>query len=110
MHKLCRIDPARGHEIHQRVEEFARVLKITPGVRAVYVYGSYVSGELHEGSDIDLVVVADFPEPFLGRIARVLAMTDLPIEPLVYTEAEFQQMQADGNPLVREVLQTGRRL
>ena len=76
----------------------------------MYVYGSYVTGELHEGSDIDLVVVADFPDPFLERIARVMAMTDLPIEPLVYTEAEFQEMVAGGNALVCEVLRSGRQL
>ena len=57
-----------------------------------------------------MVVVADFPEPFLERIARVTAMTDLPIGPLVYTETEFQEMVASGNPLLREVLETGRRL
>ncbi len=76
----------------------------------MYVFGSFVTGDLHEGSDIDLLVVADFPEPFLDRIARVLAMTDLPIEPLVYTQAEFRAMRERGNPLVREVLETGTRL
>ena len=110
MQKLRRMDPARGDEIRRSVEEFAGTLKRTRGVEAVYVYGSYVTGELHEGSDIDMVVVADFPEPFLERIVRVLAMTDLPIEPLVYTEAEFQAMREGGNPLVREVLETGTRL
>lgn len=110
MHKLCRLDPARSDEIRRSVEEFAAVLKRTPGVRAVYAYGSYVRGDLHEGSDIDLMVVADFPEPFLERIARVLGMTDLPIEPLVYTQAEFQEMRASGNALIREALETGRQL
>ena len=110
MHKLRRIDPARGDEIRRSVEEFAGALKSTPGVRAVYVYGSYVTGELHEGSDIDMVVVADFPEPFLDRIARVMAMTALPIEPLVYTTAEFEAMRDGRNPLISEVLRTGRQL
>jgi len=56
------------------------------------------------------MVVADFPEPFLDRIGRVLAMTDLPIEPLVYTTAEFEAMRNGGNPLIGEVLRTGRQL
>jgi len=110
MLKLRRLDPARGDEIRRRVEEFAERLKATPGVRAVYAYGSFVAGDLHEGSDIDLMVVADFPEPFLDRIGRVLAMTDLPIEPLVYTTAEFEAMRNGGNPLIGEVLRTGRQL
>ena len=110
MHKLRRIDPARGDEIRRSVEEFAGTLKRTRGVKAVYVHGSYLREDLHEGSDIDMVVVADFPEPFLERIVRVLAMTDLPIEPLVYTEAEFQEMVAGGNALLCEVLRSGRQL
>ncbi len=69
-----------------------------------------MTGDLHEGSDIDMVIVADFPEPFFERIARVMAMTDLPIEPLVYTRAEFADMKARGNPLIHEVLETGKRL
>jgi len=31
-------------------------------------------------------------------------MTDLPIEPLCYTEAEFEGMKNRGNPFVKEIL------
>ncbi len=67
-------------------------------------------GQRHEGSDIDLVIVGDFQERFHERIGRILALTDLPIEPLVYTREEFEAMKKGGNPFIKEVLATGRAL
>jgi len=31
-------------------------------------------------------------------------MTDLPIEPLCYTESEFETMKKSNNPFVKEIL------
>jgi hypothetical protein len=31
-------------------------------------------------------------------------MTELPIEPLCYTEKEFEEMKRKGNPFVKEIL------
>ena len=33
-----------------------------------------------------------------------LEMTDLPIEPLCYTEKEFEEMERKGSPFVNEIL------
>jgi len=33
-------------------------------VKEVYLYGSFVKGEIHEDSDIDLIIVGDFKELF----------------------------------------------
>lgn len=46
-------------------------------------------------------------KPFLERIKMVLDLTDLPIEPLVYTNQEFSKMVNDNNPLIVNVLETG---
>ena len=59
---------------------------------------------------MDLVIVGDFRERFLDRIGRILDLTDLPIEPLVYTREEFEQMKQSGNPFIRTVLATGMKL
>ena len=61
-------------------------------------------GGIHEGSDIDLVIVGDFRERFFERIGRILELTDLPVEPLVYTPEEFEAMKASKNPFIEEVL------
>ena len=70
----------------------------------ILVYGSHARGDVHEGSDIDLLVVGDFQDRFHQRTVSVLEMTDLPVEPLCYTESEFQSMIRENNPFIREIL------
>lgn len=53
------------------------------------------------------MIVGDFKERFFERIGKILDLTDLPIEPLVYTPEEFEAMRASGNPFIAEVLRTG---
>lgn len=110
MHKLCRIDIERSEEILEGVKEFARKLKESFSVRDVYLYGSFARGEIHEGSDIDLIIVGDFYERFFDRIGKILDLTDLPIEPLVYTPEEFEELKKTSNPFIEEVIKTGIKL
>jgi len=79
-------------------------------VKEVYLYGSVARGEIHEGSDIDLIVVGDFKERIFERIGKILDLTDLPIEPLVYTEEEWETLLAEGNPFVNKILKEAIRL
>ncbi len=75
------------------------------------LFGSFARGDIHEGSDVDIVVVADFQEPFLDRIRRLLDLNDgigLPLEPVGYTPEEFDRMRQEGNRFVEEVLRHGR--
>ena len=73
----------------------------------IIVFGSYVRRDLNEGSDIDLVIVGDFKGKFHKRIAEVIGLTDLPIEPLCYTEEEFRAMIVNNNNFISEVLKEG---
>ena len=81
-------------------------------MEVVYLFGSFARGDIHEGSDIDLLIVGDFRERFHERIFRVLQMNDeeLPLAPLCYTPAELQAMQAEANPFIEEALDTAKRL
>lgn len=96
MRQLRRIDIERGpetyKEIERRLEELAKILRDRYKASKILVFGSYVSAGLNEGSDIDLVVVGDFKERFHKRAVGVIGLTDLPIEPLCYTEEEFRAM------------------
>jgi len=106
MYKLCRIDIEHSKELIESVKEFAQRLKKELPVRDVYLYGSFAKGEVHEGSDIDLIVIGDFKERFFERIGKILDLTDLPVEPLVYTSEEFEELKTSQNPFINDILKT----
>ena len=111
MHKLCRIDIGRGKEIYKEIDnklmEFAKKVRVKYKVSKIIVFGSYARADLNEGSDIDLVIVGNFKDKFHKRIPDVLGLTDLPIEPLCYTEEEFRAMILNKNDFISEVLREG---
>lgn len=75
------------------------------------LFGSFARGDINEGSDVDILVVADFQEPFLDRIKLLLDLNDglgLPLEPVGYTPEEFRRMRGEGNRFIQEVLKDGR--
>jgi predicted nucleotidyltransferase len=112
MSQVCRIDIGRGQALYPELEEELRILadrirELYPVTRII-VSGSYVRGELHEGSDIDLVVVGDIPGRFHERGTFIRDLTDQPVETLCYTPHEFDEMVRTGNTLIQTVLAEGR--
>lgn len=104
MRKLCRIDPANSEKLFRQLKSFVVKIKKEMPVHTVYLYGSFAKGEMHEGSDIDILVIGDFRERFFDRIGKILHLTDLSIEPLVYTSDEFEAMKKSDNPFISEIL------
>lgn len=104
MYKLCNLDIRGGEKINAELMKFVDDLRQRFNIKSVYLHGSYARGDFNEGSDIDLVIVGDFKEGFKDRIGTILAMTDLPIEPLCYTEDEFEKMLRDENPFILSVV------
>lgn len=110
MYKLCRVDIERSEDLLNKIKIFAGELKKNLPVKEVYLYGSFAKGEIHEGSDMDLLIIGDFSERFFDRIGRILDLTDLPVEPIVYTVEEFEELKNSQNPFIMEILKTGIRL
>lgn len=108
MYKLCRIDIEKREEVYQELEAFVNRLRSLYTIHHVYLFGSAAENALHEGSDIDLIIVGDFKERFFQRIASVLDLTALPIEPLVYTKEEFEEMKQ--GPFIQEILKKAQEL
>jgi predicted nucleotidyltransferase len=111
MSKLRRVDLERSEEIFSKIEEYKQVAieKLKP--HAIILYGSFARGDFNEGSDVDMVVVADFREPFLDRIKLLLDLNDeikLPLEPVGYTVDEFSKMFLERNSFILEVVEEGR--
>ena len=110
MYKLCRINIEKSESLLKKIEVFAHQLKKKLPVSEVYLYGSFAKGQIHEGSDIDLLVIGDFKERLFDRIGKILDLTDLPIEPLVYTKEEFEEFKLSRNPFITEILKTAIKL
>jgi len=108
VYKLCRINIEDREKIYEQLKEFAHLLKIKHKVKKVYLYGSFARGDFNEGSDIDLIIVGEFENKMPQRINKIFNLTSLPIEPLVYTEAEFEQMKERA--FLKEVLATAKEL
>ena len=53
----------------------------------IMLFGSYASGEAHEGSDIDFMVIKETSKRFIDRIADVIQLnkTLITLEPMVYS-------------------------
>ena len=109
MHQLCRLDLSRGEkqyrELDAELRALAQQLRARFRARKIIAFGSYTRHELNEGSDIDLLIVGEFTERFHKRIGAVRELTELPIEPLCYTPAEFEQLVRDKNPFIATVLE-----
>ena len=76
-------------------------------ISVIILYGSFARGDFHEGSDIDLIIVGDFHERPHRRAAAILDLTDLPVEPICYTEEEFAELVRSGNPFILQALAEG---
>ncbi|HZR02074.1 MAG TPA: nucleotidyltransferase domain-containing protein [Burkholderiales bacterium] len=74
-----------------------------PQMLRVGYFGSYARGDWGVGSDLDLVVVvAEDDQPFIQRGSRWDASTlPVPTDVLVYTKAEWDQLQAEGGRFAR---------
>ncbi|MFA7563060.1 MAG: nucleotidyltransferase domain-containing protein [Methanoculleus sp.] len=111
MHRVRGLDLQRREKsalsVIKQIRELADDIRACKNVSSIILYGSFARGDFHEGSDIDLIVVGDFRERFHRRAAVILGLTDLPIEPLCYTEEEFAELVRSENLFILEALAEG---
>lgn len=103
---MRRWSPARFQEELERILQALR--RYRP--QKVILFGSFARGDDHGLSDVDLLIIKETDRPFIERVGEVLALCDspLPIEPLVYTPAEFARLLEERNPLIEQVLREGK--
>lgn len=100
----------RQVELSDELDRLSALLR-EMGAGEVCLFGSLAREEVHEGSDLDLLVVMDTDLPFVERLAYLYrelkprAATDL----FVYTSGEMECLR-ESNPLVRAALREGRHL
>lgn len=78
---------------------------------AIMLFGSAVGDGANEDSDFDFLVIeqnADTRRQRGIKYQMALRPRVIAVDILVRTPEELQQAIADGNPLIKEILQTGR--
>jgi predicted nucleotidyltransferase len=92
-------------EVIEHVKRYAAALSHELPVTQVILFGSYVIGQPHEDSDIDVaVVVKEISEDYLTLITHLYALAT-PIDPMI----EPHLLLEDGNNsgFLEEVQRTG---
>ncbi len=92
-------------------KEWQAIRRIIEGFdpERIVLFGSYARGDVHQGSDVDLLLIKETNEPFLRRLDAVLDLCDgtVALEPRVYTPAELARMQAEDNDFIHTILKEG---
>ena len=89
------------------VEPLRGALAASPeAIDLALVYGSVAKGGATAASDIDLLLVSETLtlESAYGMLADVESTLGRPINPALYTNAEFEKRLRDGNPFLHKVL------
>lgn len=89
------------------VEPLRGALAASPeAIDLALVYGSVAKGGATAASDIDLLLVSDTLtlKSAYGMLADVESALGRPINPTLYTNAEFEKRLRDGNPFLHKVL------
>jgi hypothetical protein len=90
----------RNHRFREEAEHdlkrLAEALFAHLRPQRILVFGSVARGDVHQGSDLDLILIGDFSGSRRDRVDLVLEVAwDLGlrrgVEPLVYTPEEFER-------------------
>ncbi len=96
------------NEIIDVVRIFRRNIESLLSVKRVFIFGSFAKGTFTENSDIDVCVIAgNVDNNFLAelKIVPTILMSDVRIEPVVFSEEEYLEVDTFG--LLKEVKENG---
>jgi len=94
---------ARKKRLDEEVTRCVQLLKEHGPPEKVILFGTLARGQVHEWSDIDLVVVEHTRLPFFQRIKKIrkLLRPRVGMDIMVYTPEEFEQLCRE-RPFFRE--------
>lgn len=102
-------------------QEITGRIKANYRVKEFILFGSHAYGTPDKDSDVDLVVILDEPgvaEKYSEILSRRVSISRLlidieretPLDILVYTRDEWEQLVKTGSSFVNEVVSMGRRI
>lgn len=98
-----RYSPERKQLLDQELARYVRLLTSHSTPEKVILFGTLARGQVHEWSDIDLIVVEKTVLPFFQRLRKLrkLLRPKVGVDIMVYTPEEFAQLCAD-RPFFRD--------
>lgn len=100
----------RRARLEAELERFLAIVIDQMHPERIILFGSLVTGQVHEWSDLDLVVVAETELPFLERL-RVISELLTPrvgTDVFVYTPNEWEHLRQTRLFVQEEMVQKGR--
>lgn len=101
----------RRLRLEEELRRITAVLKEKYNPQTIILFGSLATGQVHPGSDIDLLVVKETDKLGLARSLEVvdLCQNRVGLHVVVYTPKEFSRLQTRSNSFLRtEVLNKGK--
>ena len=100
----------RRHLLDSELERYLDLLEAHYQPDVVLLFGSAATENIHEWSDLDLVIVKQTEERFLDRIKDVIALLQpkVGVDILVYTPQEFRQLGEERAFVRDEILAKSR--
>ncbi|HAX98282.1 MAG TPA: hypothetical protein DCY12_05200 [Candidatus Atribacteria bacterium] len=96
--------------LNRELKRYIRLLTKHGSPEKLILFGTLARGELHEWSDIDLVVVEETDLPFYQRLRKIreLIQPQVGLDIVVYTPEEFDQLQANSTFFREEIMAKGK--
>jgi len=109
MHQLDQKDRELYEEVVRKLKELITETADKLKPKLVILYGSFVRGDWHKSSDLDVLLVSDnIPPNFKDRWDLLYTVImGFPIEPHIYTTQEFEEMLTHGRMTTLDALTEG---
>ncbi len=97
---------ARQQLLDAELKRILPLLEEEYAADAVLLFGSTASGDIHQWSDLDLIIVKDTNRRFLDRIKDVIKLVKprVGMDIIVYTPQEFDQLSEERAFVRDEIL------
>jgi predicted nucleotidyltransferase len=101
---------ARKDALEDELERYISILAEHEKPEKIIVFGSMASGDVHEWSDIDLIIVKETDLPFYQRLRSIrnLLQPKIGVDILYYTPEEFEYLVHNRLFFQQEVLPKGK--
>ncbi len=94
-------------EVKKSVDKIKRLY--TP--EKIFIFGSYASGKIAAGSDVDFFIIKKTSKPRRERqreVSRILIDREVPVDILVFTPGETAKRKKIGDQFILSILNSGK--